>query len=68
MILGAAASFTSSGPAIKLTFPGERSPLTLQFTDEFPANWQDAAAPLPAETNTIELPLVGSQRFYRLKR
>jgi uncharacterized delta-60 repeat protein len=61
-----AAQTQSREVTVKLTFPTDSS-YTLEYTDAFPDAWQDYG-PLPNNTNTIELPLIGSQRFYRLKQ
>ena len=67
LTLGAASSFQVSDSTIKVTYPaGASSSFILQFTDNFPGAWQDIG-PL-SSSGSIELPLGGSPRFYRLKQ
>lgn len=65
--LGAAAVFSAAGHSVRLSLPSDSSSYVLQFTDQFPANWKDTGVSLN-NADQIELPLVGSQRFYRLLR
>lgn len=65
--LGAAAVFSATSHSIRLSLPSNSSSYVLQFTDQFPANWQDTGVPLN-NADQIEMQLIGSQRFYRLLR